>query len=71
MVLIVAFHVVFGTTFCGVLRCDLNDFEMIFQKGFGKEMHEFCKGFGKCFPMFSVYGETKRLQASVRWILEV
>ena len=61
----------FGTAFCGVLRSDFNDFEMVFQKNFGKEMHQFCKGFGKCLSVFSVCGETKRLQASVRRILEV
>ena len=35
---------------------DLIGFEMVFQKSFGKEMHKFCKGFGKCFSVFSVYG---------------
>ena len=47
MVLIVAFSAVFGTTICGILRFDLNDFKMVFQKGFEKEMHSFAKDLGK------------------------
>ena len=32
------------------------DFEMVSQNRFGKEMHGFCKDFGKYFLVFSVCG---------------
>ena len=50
--LVVAFRAAFGTTFLWCFEMFFKmDFKMIFQKRFGKEMHSFCKGFGKCFPL--------------------
>ena len=61
MVLVVALCAVFSTKFCGVLRCDLNGFEMVFQNGFGKKMHQFVKVLKSIFRCFLFVVETKRL----------